>query len=549
MPTWKASRHAVAWCLVLLMALPPPLFAQAGKADAGSAPRTFSQAELDQMLAPIALYPDSLLAQVLIAATYPLEVVMAERWARENRHLPSDQWHAALAKQPWDASVKALVPFPDVLEMMSRNLDWTHKVGDAFLAQQADVMDTVQRLRKRAHDAGNLTSTAQQKVIVEGEIIRVEPTSPSVIYVPVYDPWWVFGPWWWPAFPPFVLWPFPAAVAVAPGLIWFGVGVTVGAFWWGTGWGYWGWRQRTCFVSVHRNVWVRGGHPGSGPGAVGGAWATRQQGAAGAVGTAAAVEPWRHDPAHRRGVAYRDTATMEKYGQVNRAAAESRRGFRGHEGNRLEQGTGRPAGTGSAPMVARTTARPDASAVRDALAAREARSGAPIARKGRSETPNAGNPGYDGSLRSDAAAGRAAGPGTMVSRGGRADRDGRREAGLSRPGAESRAADRAGLDRSQTGRAFEGIGRGGEVRRQSTWGRESLNAPRAGGAWSAEAARRLPQGGAAAGEALRGVPRGGGAAGGAFRGLPQGGAVRGFPQGGGGGGFRGSGGGFGGAHR
>ena len=179
MLTWKAFRHAVAWCLVLLIALPPPLFAQAGKADAGTPPRTFSQAELDQLLAPIALYPDSLLAQVLIAATYPLEVVMAERWARENRHLPSDQWHAALAKQPWDASVKALVPFPDVLEMMSRNLDWTHKVGDAFLAQQADVMDTVQRLRKRAHDAGNLTSTAQQKVIVEREIIRVEPATTS----------------------------------------------------------------------------------------------------------------------------------------------------------------------------------------------------------------------------------------------------------------------------------------------------------------------------------------------------------------------------------
>jgi len=513
MLTWKAFRHAVAWCLVLLIALPPPLFAQEGKPDAArAAPQTFSQAELDQLLAPIALYPDSLLAQIFIAATYPLEVVMAERWARENKHLPSEQWNAALAKQPWDASVKALVPFPDVLEMMSRKLDWTQKVGDAFLAQQADVMDTVQRLRKRAHEAGNLKSTEQQKVIVERDVIRVEPASPSVVYVPVYDPWWVYGPWWWPAYPPYAVYPYPPAVAIAPGLIWFGVGVAVGAFWWGTGWGYWGWHHHACYVNVNRNVYVHGGHPGPGTGAVGGAWATRQQGATGSVGAAAAVQPWRHDPAHRRGVAYRDTATMEKYGRVNRAAVENRRSFRGYDGNRLEQGTGRPAGAGGAAMSARAAARPDPAAVRNALAARKARAEAPIARKGRGDAPGAGTARPGGAWRNDTMSGRDAARGTMTPRSGRTDQDVRREAGLARTGAERRAPERAAAERSPAGRAFEGIGRGGEVRRQSTWGRESLNSPKQGGARVGDAVRSFPQGNGGGGF------RGAGVGGGGFRG-------------------------------
>ena len=198
MNTLKSFQNMLIWLLVLLLAIPSPVFAQEGKAT----PKRFSQEELDQVLAPIALYPDSLLAQVFIASTYPLELVMADRWVKQNKDLKGEALNNALSKQPWDASVKALVPFPDVLTMMSQKLDWTQKVGDAFLEQQADVMDTVQKLRKRAADAGNLKSTEQQKVIVEQEVIRVEPVNPQVVYVPVYDPWWVYGPWWWPAYPP-----------------------------------------------------------------------------------------------------------------------------------------------------------------------------------------------------------------------------------------------------------------------------------------------------------------------------------------------------------
>ena len=563
MNAWKTFRFAAAWCLVLLIAVPTPILAQesSAKPDAKAHARTFSQAELDQLLAPIALYPDSLLAHVFIAATYPLEVVMAERWARENRNLPADQFNAALDRQPWDASVKAIVPFPDVLEMMSRKLDWTQRVGDAFLAQQADVMDTVQRLRKRAHDAGSLMSTEQQKVIVEQEIIRVEPASPSIVYVPAYDPWWVYGPWWWPAYPPYVVYPYPAGVAIAPGFIWFGVGFAVGAYW--GSWGYWGWHNHTCYVN---RAYYHGGHGGHGGGAVGGAWATRQQGAPGtggaaggawatrqqgapgavrAAGGAAASQPWQHNPAHRRGVAYRDTATRDRFGQTNRAAVESRRSFRGYEGSGIERGGGRTAGVGSAALASRGTARPDPSRVRDALSARQERTNASIARTGRFDRA-AGRP--DAAVRGGGSSNRATRPDAMSYRTGRPDRDGRREAGLASAGRERRTMDRANLERGLSGRAFEGIGRGGEVRRQSTWGRESLNPARTGGARTGDVTRGFQQGGGRVGEAVRGFPQGGNArvfphagaaGGGAVRSFPQGGArvgdaVRGFPQGGGG---------------
>ena len=540
MKTWNAFRYAVAWCLVLLIAMPPPILAQetSAKPDARASGKVFSQAELDQLLAPIALYPDSLLAHVFIAATYPLEVVLAERWARENKGLPTEQWNASLNRQPWDASVKALVPFPDVLEMMSTKLDWTQRVGDAFLAQQADVMDTVQSLRKRARDAGNLKSTEQQKVIMEQEVIRLEPASPSVVYVPVYDPWWVYGPWWWPAYPPYVVYPYPPGVAIAPGFVWFGVGLFVGATW--GSWGYWGWHNHACYVNRSYYYGGHGGHGGHGGGAVGGAWATRQQGAPGAVGAAGGVEAaqsWQHNPAHRRGVAYRDTATRDRYGRTNRAAVESRRGFRGYEGSGAERGAVRTASRG--------TARPDPSGVRDALSARAGSMNASTGATGRVDR-STGRP--DAVVRGGGGSDRSARPDTMSYRTGRPDRDGRRETGLTQAGRERRTTDRANLERGLAGRAFEGIGKGGEVRRQSTWGRESLGAARAG-----EITRGFPQGGARVGEAVRGFPQGGGrtgdaarsfsrgsaGVGGGIRHVPQGGAgiggaARSLPQGGGG---------------
>lgn len=534
MNTLKSLRNLVIWGLVLLMAMPLQVFAQDGRA----ADRKFSQQELDQLLAPIALYPDSLLGHVFIAATYPLEVVMAERWARENRNLSAEQMNEALKKQPWDASVKALVPFPDVLSMMSQKLDWTQKVGDAFLGQQAEVMDTVQNLRKRAHDAGNLKSTEQQKVVVEQEVIRIEPASPSVVYVPVYDPWWVYGPWWWPYYPPYVVYPYPAGIAIAPGFIWFGVGLTVGAFW-GT-WGYWNWGGHGCYVRPYPPP--PHGPPGSG--AVGGAWATRQPGAPGAGGTTggawasqqrgaagavAGAQPWQHNAAHRRGVAYRDQATRERYGQqASRAAVESRRNFRGYDGNWIERGAraGRPETSSVA------SARPGASGRMDTGAA------------GRTSRPDSttvsrtGRPEMTGSR--DSVSGRR--PDTTGRRDSVSTRTGRSDAGISRVEAGRQPQDRAtgrSMERSRSGQVFEGVGRGGEVRRQSNWGRESLGAARSGGATVGEVIRGSAGGAAARSGSSAGfggaVPRGsvgGGFGGGASPGGFGGGAGGGMTRGG-----------------
>ena len=154
-------------------------------------------AQLDQLTAPIALYPDPLLGSVLAAATYPLEVVEAARWIDDPSHaaLKGDALATALEPQSWDASVKFVVSFPEVLRMMNSNLEWTEELGDAFLAQQSDVMDAIQRLRARAQASGALASTPQQTVSTAEQEIMIEPVAPEIVYVPAYNPWCVYGAW------------------------------------------------------------------------------------------------------------------------------------------------------------------------------------------------------------------------------------------------------------------------------------------------------------------------------------------------------------------
>ena len=184
--------------LIMLLTIPPGTWAQ----QSGQAP-AIKQEELDQLLAPIALYPDSLIAQILMASTYPLEIVQADRFAQQNKNLKGDPLTKALEQQTWDPSVKSLVNFPQVLAMMSDKVDRTQKLGDAFLTQQKQVMDTIQGLRAKAQAAGNLKTTKEQTVIVEQKIIRIEPASPQVIYVPAYNPTVVYGAWPYPAYPPY----------------------------------------------------------------------------------------------------------------------------------------------------------------------------------------------------------------------------------------------------------------------------------------------------------------------------------------------------------
>jgi hypothetical protein len=249
---------------------------------------TFTPNQLDQLLAPIALYPDPLLGQMLMAATYPLEVVQAARWLQDPAHaaLTGDALAAALEPQPWDPSVKALVPFPQVLRMMDGSLDWTAAVGDAFLADGAAVMDAIQRLRLRAQSAGTLVSTPQQTVSSAEQVVIVAPANPEIVYVPVYDPRMVYGSWTYTHYPYFG---FPAPVPFGSpvvGGIGFSVGIVIVEPYWG--WHDWDWPGRRLHIDVGRFSRLGGRLP---PG--------------GAI--------WQHDPYHRRGVPYRDPGTRARF--------------------------------------------------------------------------------------------------------------------------------------------------------------------------------------------------------------------------------------------
>ena len=337
-------QRALIGFLVVLMAVPIPVFAQSNIP-------VFRQEELDQILAPIALYPDSLLAQILMASTYPIEVVQADRWVKANRNLPPDALNDVLDRQNWDPSVKALVPFPNILSMMSERIDWTQSVGDAFLAQEADVMDSIQRLRARAYAAGNLHSNQQLAVSRQGPIIVIEPVNPQVVYVPAYNPVVIYGRWWYPAYPPVVIYPYPPGAVIATGVIVFGVGIAVASAW-NHGWGRWDWGHRNVYVNVNRTVNINRTTT---------VIHTRE----------IQTTTWRHDPGHRKGVAYRDPGTRENLPPANRQAVDNRRDFRGYD----QTGSAR---TGS--TVSRPDTRPGSGTV--ARPSTQTRPGSAVSRPG-----------------------------------------------------------------------------------------------------------------------------------------------------------------------
>ncbi|MGC8491662.1 MAG: DUF3300 domain-containing protein [Syntrophobacteraceae bacterium] len=245
------TKRAVIVLLIFLLTVPGEVF---GQEKTGDGP-AFGKEELSRMLAPIALYPDSLLANVLVAATFPLEVVSADRWIKKNSDLKGEERSAALDKIKWDLSVKALVPFPEVLSMMSEQLDWTQALGSAFLSQQKDVMDTIQNLRARALAKDNLKSSNEQKVVDQNNTITIEPASPTMIYVPSYNPQVVYGAWPYPAYPPYSYYPYGGTVAA--GVLGFAAGVAVGAAW-NNSWGSWNWDGGSMNVNVNRNFNING---------------------------------------------------------------------------------------------------------------------------------------------------------------------------------------------------------------------------------------------------------------------------------------------------
>jgi hypothetical protein len=229
--------RSVALIAALSLVVPPPSFSQPSPAAAGDSTTVFNAEQLDALLAPIALYPDALLAQVLMATTYPLQVVAASRWLDDpaNKNLAGDALAQALVSQAWDPSVKSLMPFPQVLAMLNDKLDWTQQLGYAFATQQADVMNSVQRLRQQAQAAGYLKTTEQQTVVVEKTTIVIQPANPQTVYVPVYNPTVVYGVWPYPAYPPVYYPPPPGYVvgnAFVAGLA-FATGVAVVGSLWG----------------------------------------------------------------------------------------------------------------------------------------------------------------------------------------------------------------------------------------------------------------------------------------------------------------------------
>jgi hypothetical protein len=283
-------------------AAPPPAAASAATPDK----KSFTQQDLDELLAPIALYPDALLAQILMASTYPLQVVEAARWSKANPNVKDKALEDAMAKQEWDPSVKALAAVPQVLTMMNEKIDWTQKLGDAFLGQQADVMKTAQELRKKADAAGNLKSSENMKVTKTTEenvqVIKIEQPNPEVVYVPTYNPATIYGSWWYPAPPPYYY--YPPGYAYGAGLA-FATGVFVGAAIWGNC----NWGGNNVNINVNKYNNFNKTNIGNGN--------------------------WNHDPKNRGGVGYRDNATSQKYNRGgDRQAAQSRDQFRG----RAEQG-------------------------------------------------------------------------------------------------------------------------------------------------------------------------------------------------------------------
>ena len=316
-------RILATWLIVALAAMP---WVQAQEAG----PAQFKKEEIEQLVAPIALYPDALVAQILMASTYPLEIVSAARWSKANPAVKDKALEEAMQKQTWDPSVKSLTAFPSVLAMLNDKLDMTQKLGDAFLGQQKDVMAAIQTLRAKAEKAGNLKSGKEQKVTTTQEngqtVIVIEPTNPQVVYVPTYNPTVVYGPWPYTAYPPYYY--YPPGYSAGSVFFAFTVGVAVGnAMWGGCHWGGSG------NVYINHNTYNNFNKTNINTG------------------------DWNHKPEHRKGVQYRDQATQQKFGKGPSQGVDSREAFRG----RADQGRqeiasggadnlkGRPAGGDARP--------------------------------------------------------------------------------------------------------------------------------------------------------------------------------------------------------
>jgi hypothetical protein len=323
--------------------------------------------QLDALVAPIALYPDPLLSQVLVASTYPLEIIQLQQWLAQHKDLKDKALVDAVMKEGWDPSIQGMAALPDAVKQLAENIKWTTDLGNAFLAQQSDVMDAVQRMRAKAKDAGNLKSNEQMKVetkVVESKtVVVIEQAKPEVIYVPSYNPTVVYGPPVYP-YPPIV---YPSTGAVVAGMaISFGVGIAMGAAW-GGGWGYHsGWGSNNNITINNNNNFVNHNNVNGGNrnNINGGNRNNINGGNRNNVnnGNRGGNSNWQHNPQHRGGAPYSNKAAATKYGgsargdsmssrQANARQQQgaSNRGGGGSAGNRggLNAGGSRPSNTGA----------------------------------------------------------------------------------------------------------------------------------------------------------------------------------------------------------
>jgi hypothetical protein len=420
-----------------LSAAPAGRVTQSAATGSAQAAQKISADQLDSLVAPIALYPDPMLAQVLAASTYPLEIMQLQQWMQKNPSVKDKALADAMLKQPWDPSVQALAGLPDLVKRLAADIQWTADLGNAFLAQQSDVMDAVQRMRKKAQDKGTLTSSEQVKVetqvIEQKQVVVIQQTNPQIVYVPSYNPVVVWGPPVYPYYPyPPIYYPPPGYYAAGVAISW-GVGFAMGAFWGGGGWGWHaGWGHNDIDININnnfnrnfnRNTNINGGNR------------NQINGNRGAAGN-----KWQHNPQHRGGTPYGDRATADRFGGNARGDSLSSR-----------QSTARQQGArqgGNAQTGNRTAARPSPSGG-------ASRGGS--ASGTRPSAPNAGS----GNRAPGASSNRAPGAGS-------ADRIGNRD--MSRPG----------NSRNAMGSGNPGGYDGSRARSSSSRGASSMGARGGGG--------------------------------------------------------------------
>ena len=325
-----------AWASDVQTTSPAPQTASTDQAAAKLPPD-----QLDSLVAPIALYPDPMLSQVLIASTYPLEVIQLKQWLDQNKNLKDKALADAVEKQDWDPTIQSLAGLPEVVKLLSENIKWTTDLGNAFLAQQDDVMAAVQRMRQKAQSNGNLKSTEQQKVEVKTveskQVIVIEQASPEVVYVPSYNPTVVYGAPVY-AYPP-IAYPPPGYYAAGMAIS-FGVGVAMGAFWGGGGWccgSSWGGGNNNININNNNNFVRNSNRQNVGNGNrqnIGNGNRASQQPAGGRSN-------WQHNPQHRGGAPYSDRSLANKYGGTARGDSLSNRQ------NNARQNIGRQQGGGN----------------------------------------------------------------------------------------------------------------------------------------------------------------------------------------------------------